>query len=114
MASRAAGAVVAVPNKPKGPVRRARKRYAAYVIRHRCAYCRRPFESLDAATLDHIMPRCLWPTWSANALALACLDCNRRKADRFPLLVALLLADRFPVHEPAPVFTTDRSSVTAS
>ncbi|MGW8066875.1 HNH endonuclease [Streptomyces ziwulingensis] len=100
-----------MPNKPKGPVRRARKRYAAHVFRYRCAYCRRHFASLDHATLDHIVPRCLWPTWSATALALACLDCNRRKADRFPLSIALLLAVRYPVHAPAAVFTPDRSSV---
>ncbi|MGW1903087.1 HNH endonuclease [Streptomyces hirsutus] len=78
-------------NKPKGDVRRARKRYAAYIFRHRCAYCRRGFGSLDHATLDHIVPRCLWHTWSATALALACLDCNHRKADRFPLSLALLV-----------------------
>ncbi|MER7720281.1 HNH endonuclease signature motif containing protein [Streptomyces flaveolus] len=98
-------------HKPKGPVRRARKRYAAHVFRYRCAYCRHRFASLDHATLDHIVPRCLWPTWSATALALACLDCNRRKADRFPLSIALLLAARYPVHGPAAVFTSDRSSV---
>ncbi|MFJ6692608.1 HNH endonuclease [Streptomyces sp. NPDC091294] len=100
-----------MPNKPKGPVRRARKRYAAHVFRYRCAYCRHPFASLDTATLDHIVPRSLWHTWSATALALACLDCNHRKADRFPLSIALLLAARYPVHAPAAVFTPDRSSV---
>ncbi|MFI0192180.1 HNH endonuclease [Streptomyces sp. NPDC017082] len=87
-------------NKPKGPVRRARKRYAAHVFRHRCAYCRCTFRSLEDATLDHIVPRRLWHTWSATALALACLDCNRRKADRFPLLIALLLC---ALYESAPV-----------
>ncbi|MGY3204071.1 HNH endonuclease [Streptomyces sp. TE5632] len=80
-----------MPNKPHRDVRRRRKRQAAYVFRHRCAYCRRRFRTLDDATLDHIVPRCLWHTWSATALALACLDCNHRKADRFPLSIALLL-----------------------
>ncbi|MEV6945766.1 HNH endonuclease signature motif containing protein [Streptomyces sp. NPDC051172] len=80
-----------MPNKPHGDVRRRRKRQVAYVFRHRCAYCRHRFGSLDQATLDHIVPRSVWPTWSATALALACLDCNHRKADRFPLSIALLL-----------------------
>ncbi|WP_171107209.1 HNH endonuclease signature motif containing protein [Streptomyces sp. Z423-1] len=78
-------------NKPHGDVRRRRKRQVAYVFRHRCAYCRCRFRSLDRATLDHIAPRSVWQTWSATALALACLDCNHRKADRFPLSIALLL-----------------------
>ncbi|WP_031020591.1 HNH endonuclease [Streptomyces sp. NRRL S-1314] len=80
-----------MPNKPHGDVRRRRKRQAAYAFRYRCAYCRRRFRTLEDATLDHIAPRCLWHTWSATALALACLDCNHRKADRFPLSIALLL-----------------------
>ncbi|MEV6121366.1 HNH endonuclease [Streptomyces sp. NPDC052077] len=79
-----------MPNKPHGDVRR-RKRQVAYAFRHRCAYCRRRFRSLDQATLDHIAPRSVWQTWSTTALALACLDCNHRKADRFPLSIALLL-----------------------
>ncbi|WP_225640645.1 HNH endonuclease [Streptomyces werraensis] len=98
-----------MPNKPCGDVRRRRKRQAAYVFRYRCAYCRRRFRTLDDATLDHIVPRCLWHTWSTTALALACPDCNHRKGDRFPLSIALLLAARHPVH----AFTVARSSVHA-
>lgn len=83
---------MSVPNnKPHGEVRRRRKRQVAYVFRHQCAYCRYRFRSLDEATFDHIVPRSVWHTWSATALAVACLDCNRRKADRFPLSIALLL-----------------------
>ncbi|MFK0142084.1 HNH endonuclease [Streptomyces murinus] len=98
-------------NKPHGKVRRRRKRQAAYVFRHRCAYCRRQFDSLEEATLDHIVPRSIWPTWSATALALACWDCNHRKTNRFPLLLALLLAARYPVHDRPAAFMDDRSTV---
>ncbi|MDT0475042.1 HNH endonuclease signature motif containing protein [Streptomyces sp. DSM 41014] len=90
-----------MPNKPHGDVRRRRKRQVAYVFRHRCAYCRRRFASLDAATLDHIVPRSVWHTWSASALALACFDCNHRKADRFPLSIALLMLRQIDANRPA-------------
>ncbi|MEV3870861.1 HNH endonuclease [Streptomyces sp. NPDC049906] len=99
-------------NKPTTEVRRRRKRQAAYVYRHRCAYCRVAFRSLDDATLDHIVPRSVWHTWTATALALACWDCNHRKANRFPLTIALLLLARHrPVHGVPRVFTVGTSTV---
>ncbi|WP_445395139.1 HNH endonuclease [Streptomyces sp. LE64] len=98
-------------NKPNIEVRRNRKRRAAYVYRRRCAYCRVAFRSLDEATLDHIVPRSVWHTWTATALALACGDCNQAKANRFPLSIALLLAARYPVHGEPCVFTAGVSTV---
>ncbi|WP_239072545.1 HNH endonuclease [Streptomyces bauhiniae] len=57
----------------------------------RCAYCRRPFSDLREATLDHIAPQSLWRSWSVTSLMLACVDCNRAKADRLSLSLALML-----------------------
>ncbi|MFJ9130951.1 HNH endonuclease [Streptomyces sp. NPDC102340] len=72
-------------------MRRVRKDQLARRHGQRCTYCRRPFTDLSEATLDHVVPLSLWRTWSVTALMLACLDCNRRKADRLPLSLALLL-----------------------
>ncbi|MFF4748561.1 HNH endonuclease [Streptomyces sp. NPDC002514] len=71
--------------------RRARKEQLARRHGQRCAYCRRPFTSLREATLDHIAPCSLWRSWSVTSLMLACVDCNRAKADRLPLSLALVL-----------------------
>ncbi|MFC9058308.1 HNH endonuclease [Streptomyces sp. NPDC057074] len=71
--------------------RRVRKEQLARRHGQRCAYCRCPFADLRQATLDHIAPQSLWRTWSVTSLVLACLDCNHRKADRFPLSLALVL-----------------------
>lgn len=71
--------------------------------------------------MDHIVPVSLWRTWSVRALVLACLDCNRRKADRLPLSLALLLVwsvdpvftEVQPIASPAiPLFTDDASTFT--
>ncbi|WP_256106085.1 HNH endonuclease [Streptomyces sp. ODS05-4] len=71
--------------------RRSRKRQLSKRHGRRCAYCRRPFTDTRVATLDHIAPLSLWRTWSVTSLVLACLDCNRRKANRLPLSIALLI-----------------------
>ncbi|MEV5907429.1 HNH endonuclease [Streptomyces chartreusis] len=71
--------------------RRSRKEQLARRHGQRCAYCRRPFIDLRDATLDHIAPQSLWRSWSVTSLMLACVDCNRAKADRLPLSLALLL-----------------------
>ncbi|MEU2619755.1 HNH endonuclease [Streptomyces sp. NPDC007157] len=71
--------------------RRVRKEQLARRHGQHCAYCRRPFPDLSLATLDHIAPKSLWWTWSVTSLMLACRDCNRAKADRFPLSLALCL-----------------------
>ncbi|MFD3807425.1 HNH endonuclease [Streptomyces sp. NPDC058619] len=71
--------------------RRQRKEQLARRDGQRCAYCARPFASLREATLDHVVPVSVLRTWSAGHLVLACPPCNHAKADRFPLLIALLL-----------------------
>lgn len=77
--------------RPKKAVRQGRKRQLAARDGWRCTYCRRRFRTLAEATTDHVVPYRLLRTWSVGALVLACLDCNHRKADRFPLSLALVL-----------------------
>ncbi|MFE6485845.1 HNH endonuclease [Streptomyces sp. NPDC057757] len=72
--------------------RRNRKARLAERDGQRCTWCRRPFASLREATLDHVVPISLLWTWSADYLVLACRPCNNRKADQFPLSLALLIA----------------------
>src|SRR5438876_868849 len=72
--------------------RRARKRTLARRDGRHCTYCRTPFTAdLRDATIDHVVPISLFCTWRAENLVLACRPCNTAKADRLPLLVALLL-----------------------
>jgi len=71
--------------------RRVRKEQLARRHGQRCTYCRRPFADLSEATLDHIAPQSLWRSWSVTSLMLACADCNRAKANRLPLSLALVL-----------------------
>ncbi|MFF7365026.1 HNH endonuclease [Streptomyces sp. NPDC008125] len=98
---------------------RRRHRREQLARRHgaRCTYCLRPFTSTRDATLDHIAPHSLFPTWSVVHLTLACRPCNQAKADRLPLSLALLLlrwygppqptapVNTTAVHGPRPVFT---------
>ncbi|OIJ92126.1 HNH endonuclease [Streptomyces sp. MUSC 14] len=72
-------------------VRRNRKARLAERDGQQCAYCRIPFASVREATLDHVVPISLFRTWSARHMVLACRSCNDRKADRFPLSMALVL-----------------------
>ncbi|AEY91696.1 restriction endonuclease [Streptomyces hygroscopicus subsp. jinggangensis 5008] len=83
--------MTATTRRIKSATRRLRKQQLAERFGRRCAYCRRKFADLRDATLDHIVPNSLWPTGTVTALVLACQDCNRRKGDRFPLSIALLL-----------------------
>lgn len=87
---------------------RRRHRREQLARRHgaRCTYCLRPFTSTRKATLDHIAPHSLFPTWSVVHLTLACRACNLAKADRLPLSMALLLAwSTAPAPTVHPVFT---------
>ncbi|OAR25024.1 restriction endonuclease [Streptomyces sp. ERV7] len=77
--------------KLKAKTRRNRKARLAERDGQHCAYCRSPFATPLEATLDHVAPVSLFRTWSARHLVLACRSCNDRKADRFPLSIALLL-----------------------
>lgn len=49
-----------------------------------CFYCAQPFAALTEATIDHLIPHCVLPTWKQASLVLACRPCNRAKADRLP------------------------------
>ncbi|MFJ4411896.1 HNH endonuclease [Streptomyces sp. NPDC088910] len=70
---------------------RARKRSLAARDGAWCAYCGRLFADLRHASIDHVVPISLFRTWAAEHTVLACRPCNDRKADRLPLLLALLL-----------------------
>jgi len=50
---------------------------------HVCQYCGVQFDS-DQLTIDHVLPRSQGGVSSWDNCVLACLDCNRRKADRTP------------------------------
>lgn len=60
----------------------------------RCFYCRTPFVDVTAATLDHYVPYCLWPTNRRFNLVLSCEPCNTRKGAALPLGLVLLLGAR--------------------
>jgi hypothetical protein len=84
-----------MPGRTRRGSRGRRKLRAALIRRdgNRCAYCRTPFtDPATLSTIDHIAPYCLYRTWRREAVVLACQPCNHAKADRIPLLLALLLA----------------------
>ncbi|WP_405698178.1 HNH endonuclease [Streptomyces coelicoflavus] len=57
----------------------------------RCFHCRTPFASTDDATLDHYLPRSLWPIHCQWNLVLACARCNAHKGSTLPLGLLLVL-----------------------
>jgi len=69
---------------PNAETRRRIKRNLAARDGARCFYCGQPFADLVAATLDHLVPYSLVPTWRQANLVLACRACNEAKADRLP------------------------------
>ena len=76
--------------------RRARKRTLAARDGAWCTYCGLVFTDLQEATIDHVVPISLFYTWAAEHLVLACRPCNVAKANRLPLLMALLLTTSQP------------------
>lgn len=76
--------------------KRSRRRLLAARDGLHCAYCRTPFSDPQQATLDHVIPRSLLPTWDPAFLVLSCEPCNAAKADQMPILLALLLAHLAP------------------
>jgi hypothetical protein len=93
-----------------------RKLRAALIVRdgNACAYCRVPFTDPGAVTtVDHIAPYCLYRTWRREALVLACHACNQAKADRLPMLLALLILHRqgHPAPDASPDADADRRPV---
>ncbi|WP_062207534.1 HNH endonuclease [Streptomyces sp. NBRC 109706] len=98
-----------------GATTRARKQVLAARDGARCAYCLVPFTSLTEATLEHIAPFSLFPTWRAVHLVLACRPCNDRKANHLSLLLALtLLATERTPHGAAMNTTTDAVNTTVA
>lgn len=49
-----------------------------------CAYCGKAFDRLGQAVLDHVQPRCKGGSDGRYNLALACRECDRRKAGLTP------------------------------
>ncbi len=49
-----------------------------------CFYCAAPFTDLAAATIDHLIPYTIWPTWAQANLVLACYPCNQAKGSQLP------------------------------
>jgi 5-methylcytosine-specific restriction endonuclease McrA len=70
---------------------RARKRTLAVRDGAWCTYCGRLFADLRQATIDHVVPVSLFPTWRLEHTVLACHPCNQAKADRLPLTLAVVL-----------------------
>jgi 5-methylcytosine-specific restriction endonuclease McrA len=71
-----------------------RKFRISLVVRQggRCFYCRRGFPDISAATFDHYIPRVLWQRgYPRQNIVVACSPCNRRKGDRLPLGLVLVL-----------------------
>jgi hypothetical protein len=86
---------------------RARKRALAARDGAWCTYCGRLFADLRQATIDHVVPLSLFRTWRIEHTVLACQPCNHNKADRLPLLLALLLTTVHGAPEVGRVFTVD-------
>ncbi len=51
--------------------------------RHRCQYCGQRFPSAEL-TYDHVVPRSQGGRTTWENIVMACVDCNRRKANRTP------------------------------
>jgi 5-methylcytosine-specific restriction endonuclease McrA len=51
--------------------------------RYTCQYCHKQLGS-EALTIDHVLPRSRGGTSTWENCVLACLDCNKHKADRTP------------------------------
>lgn len=72
-----------------------------------CRYCGVVFTSLAQATIDHVIPWSVLPTWALEALVLSCYWCNVDKADT--------PADEFvPVPRPGAVVLYDPRVLTAA
>jgi hypothetical protein len=57
----------------------------------RCFYCRTEFDTLRGVTIDHYVPKSLWPCNLPANLVLACKACNHAKADRLTWSMAAVL-----------------------
>lgn len=84
------------PKKPN-PGQRARagwretRLYLAERDGRRCFYCRTEFDRLRGVTIDHYVPKSVWPCNLPANLVLSCRPCNLRKDDRLTWSMAAVL-----------------------
>jgi uncharacterized protein (TIGR02646 family) len=65
-----------------------------YVWQHgKCAYCGKKLDKCEL-TVDHVFPRSRGGRLTLNNALLACVECNREKADSLPSLFNL--AGQYP------------------
>ncbi|MGA5487262.1 HNH endonuclease [Streptomyces pseudogriseolus] len=57
----------------------------------RCFYCRTEFDTLKGVTIDHYVPKSVWPCNLPANLVLACETCNHTKSDRLTWSMAAVL-----------------------
>ncbi|GGX54196.1 HNH endonuclease [Streptomyces fructofermentans] len=57
----------------------------------RCFYCRTEFDKLTGVTIDHYVPKSVWPCNLPANLVLSCEPCNRTKNDRLTWSMAAVL-----------------------
>ncbi|MDX2515472.1 HNH endonuclease [Streptomyces stelliscabiei] len=77
----------------------------------RCFYCHTEFDTLKGVSIDHWVPKSLWPCNMPANLRLACRPCNQAKGDTLPWsMAAVLLAWQ----REQPVTVPDRHTVTAT
>ncbi|MFC8824937.1 HNH endonuclease [Streptomyces sp. NPDC057137] len=55
-----------------------------------CFYCRSEFDTLRGVSVDHYVPKSLWPCNLPANLVLACAPCNSLKDDALPRIFAAL------------------------
>lgn len=57
----------------------------------RCFYCRTEFDKLKGVTIDHYVPKSVWPCNLPANLVLSCPGCNHAKGDRLTWSMAAVL-----------------------
>lgn len=57
----------------------------------RCFYCHTEFDRLKGVTIDHYVPKSVWPCNLPANLVLACQSCNQAKSDRLTWSMAAVL-----------------------
>ena len=58
-----------------------------------CAYCGKAFDDARRRTRDHVIPKALGGSRSANNIVPACLDCNQLKGSHTPASLRALAGD---------------------
>ena len=81
--------------------------------RYVCQYCGNQ-PGTDELTIDHVVPRAQGGVSSWTNCVLACVACNKRKADRSPREVGIALATTCGRHGSESWYSTSRGAVKAS